>query len=101
MSAHEKRMAALSEQIRELEMENVGPRDWTLMGEATARSRPSNALLEQDLDFDRAARPVPQVTEEKVSSIEALIKKRILEVRPFTGRSHRPLIIPPYSAEQL
>lgn len=82
MSAHEKRMAALSEQIRELETENVGPREWTLMGEATARARPANALLEQDLDFERAARPVPQVTEERVSSIEELVKKRILEVRP-------------------
>ena len=44
MSTHEKRMAALQEEITALESENVAQKHWTLMGEATSRSRPQNAL---------------------------------------------------------
>lgn len=51
------------------------------MGEATSRTRPLNSLLEEDLDFDRAARVVPVVTEETTKTLEDLIKGRILEVR--------------------
>lgn len=81
MTAHQKRMAAIREQIQELETENVSRKDWTLMGEADARARPQNSLLEEDLDFDRVMKPVPLVTEEKVQSLEELIKARILENR--------------------
>ncbi|EJD47644.1 Mpp10 protein [Auricularia subglabra TFB-10046 SS5] len=79
MSTHEKRVAELRAQIAALEEENVAPRAWALMGEAGARARPANALLEEDLEFDRAARPVPAVTEEKVAGLEEMIKQRILE----------------------
>lgn len=50
------------------------------MGEATSRSRPVNSLLEEDLEFERVMKVVPVVTEERVSSLEDTIKKRILEV---------------------
>ncbi|CBQ73442.1 related to MPP10-component of the U3 small nucleolar ribonucleoprotein [Sporisorium reilianum SRZ2] len=79
LSTHEKRVAALKEQIAQLEDENVAKKDWTLMGEAGSRARPQDSLLEQDLEFERAAKVTPQVTEEMTESIEDLIKRRILE----------------------
>ncbi|KZT44337.1 Mpp10 protein [Sistotremastrum suecicum HHB10207 ss-3] len=81
VSSHEARMAAIAEQIADLEAENVGPKDWTLMGEATSRTRPVNSLLEEDLDFEQVQRPVPTITEEKVLGLEDRIKARILENR--------------------
>jgi U3 small nucleolar RNA-associated protein MPP10 len=74
-------MAALREQIATLETENVGPKDWVLMGEAGSRARPQNSLLEEDLDFERVAKAVPVVTETTVLALEETIKARILEGR--------------------
>lgn len=74
-------MASLKEQIAEFEAENVGPKDWVLMGEADSRSRPQNSLLEEDLEFERLAKAVPVITEEVVKSLEERIKARILENR--------------------
>ncbi|SPO24572.1 related to MPP10 - component of the U3 small nucleolar ribonucleoprotein [Ustilago trichophora] len=79
LSTHEKRVAALKEEIARLEDENVAKKDWTLMGEAGSRARPQDSLLEQDLEFERAAKVTPQVTEEMTESIEELIKRRILD----------------------
>jgi U3 small nucleolar RNA-associated protein MPP10 len=79
MTSHEKRMVELSNQIAELEAENIGPKDWVLMGEAGSKSRPQNSLLEEDLDFERVIKPVPVVTQETVSSLEDRIKARIIE----------------------
>ncbi|KAJ7254075.1 U3 small nucleolar ribonucleoprotein complex, subunit Mpp10 [Mycena haematopus] len=81
LSTHEQRMAALREQIASLEAENVGPKDWVVMGEAAARSRPQNSLLEEDLEFERVMRAVPVVTEETVLALEERIKARIIEGR--------------------
>lgn len=84
LSSHEKRQRALAQQIAELEAEAIGPKDWTLLGEASAKTRPENSLLEEDLDFEQMGKVVPVVTEERVASLEELIKKRILDVsRPF------------------
>lgn len=77
-SAHARRQAALAEEIRKLEAANVAKREWTLSGEARAADRPMNSLLEEDLDFERAGKPVPVITAEVSESIEALIKRRIL-----------------------
>ncbi|CDO71533.1 hypothetical protein BN946_scf184911.g3 [Trametes cinnabarina] len=79
LSTYEKRMAALREEIAALEAENVGQKDWTLMGEATSRSRPQNSLLEEDLEFERVMKSVPVITEEVVHSLEERIKSRILD----------------------
>ncbi|KAJ7492583.1 U3 small nucleolar ribonucleoprotein complex, subunit Mpp10 [Mycena latifolia] len=81
LSTHEQRMAALREQISSLEAENVGPKDWVVMGEAGARARPQNSLLEEDLEFERVMKAVPVVTEESVQVLEERIKARILEGR--------------------
>ena len=77
-STHERRKAALQEEIRKLEAANVAKREWTLSGEARAADRPMNSLLEEDLDFERAGKPVPVITAEVSESIEELIKRRIL-----------------------
>ena len=77
-SAHERRKAAIAEEIRKLEAANVAKREWTLSGEARAADRPLNSLLEEDLDFERAGKPVPVITAEVSESIEDLIKRRIL-----------------------
>lgn len=77
-SSHEKRQAALTEQIRALEAANVAKREWTLSGEARANSRPLNSLLEEDLEFERSGKPVPVITQEVTEGLEDMIKRRIL-----------------------
>jgi U3 small nucleolar RNA-associated protein MPP10 len=74
-------MASLREQIASLEAENVGKKDWTLMGEASSRARPQNSLLEEDLEFERVMKSVPVITEETVLGLEEVIKARIMEGR--------------------
>ncbi|KAI3400151.1 hypothetical protein diail_4383 [Diaporthe ilicicola] len=77
-SAHERRQAKLSEEIRKMEAELVAKRAWTLSGEASASARPMNSLLEEDLDFEHAGKPIPVITEEVSEEIESLIKRRII-----------------------
>ncbi|KAJ4486190.1 U3 small nucleolar ribonucleoprotein complex, subunit Mpp10 [Lentinula aciculospora] len=101
LSTHEKRMATLKKQILELEAENVGPKDWVLMGEADSRSRPQNSLLEEDLEFDRAMKSIPVITEEVVKSLEERIKARILENRFDDVVRIRPLDDKPFLPSRL
>lgn len=77
-SAHERRQAKLTEEIRRLEAASVAKRDWTLSGEARAADRPLNSLVEENLDFEHTGKPVPEITAEISESIEELIKRRIL-----------------------
>lgn len=70
----------MAEQIAELESEAIGPKDWTLLGEATSRARPENSLLEEVLDFEQMGKVVPVITEETVKSLEDMIKARIIDV---------------------
>ena len=77
-SSHQQRQAALTAEIRRLEVAAVAKRDWTLSGEARATDRPINSLLEEDIEFERAGRPIPVITQEVSEDIEALIKRRIL-----------------------
>lgn len=81
MTTHERRIAEIKEQIQQLEAENVGQKEWMLLGEAGTRQRPQNSLLEEDLDFDRVQKAVPVITEEEVKTLEDKIKARILEGR--------------------
>jgi U3 small nucleolar RNA-associated protein MPP10 len=66
------------------------------MGEATSRSRPQNSLLEEDLEFDRAMKAVPVITEEVVQDLEDRIKARILEGRFDDVVRRRPLDDKPF-----
>lgn len=96
MTTHEKRMAALQEEIAALEAENVAKKDWTLMGEATSRSRPQNSLLEEDLEYERVQKSVPVITEEVVQSLEERIKARILESQFDDVVRRRPIDDKPF-----
>ncbi|KAK0198426.1 U3 small nucleolar ribonucleoprotein complex, subunit Mpp10 [Armillaria mellea] len=97
-SQHEKRMAALKEQISALEDENVGQKDWVLLGEAHSKSRPQNSLLEEDLEFERVMKAVPVITEEVVQELEERIKARIMDnnfddvvrIRPLDDKPFLP-----------
>ncbi|KAF2184314.1 U3 small nucleolar ribonucleoprotein Mpp10 [Zopfia rhizophila CBS 207.26] len=89
-STHERRQAKIAEEIRRLEAANVAKRDWQLSGEARAADRPLNSLLEEDLDFERAGKPVPVITAEVSEDIEALIKRRILANEFDEIRRRRP-----------
>lgn len=79
LTTHEKRTAAIREQITQLESENVAQKEWMLMGEAGSRQRPQNSLLEEDLEFERVRKTAPVVTEEAVYTLEEKIKARILQ----------------------
>jgi U3 small nucleolar RNA-associated protein MPP10 len=81
LSTYAQRQLALKEQISQLEAENVADKDWTMMGEATSRSRPLNSLLEEDLEFEHRNRVAKVITEEKVAEVEDIIKGRIVEGR--------------------
>jgi U3 small nucleolar RNA-associated protein MPP10 len=78
LSTHEKQRAKIAAEIRRLESAAISKRDWTLSGEARASDRPVNSLIEEDLQFERAGKPVPVITAEVSEEIEALIKRRIV-----------------------
>ncbi|KAI9493554.1 U3 small nucleolar ribonucleoprotein complex, subunit Mpp10 [Zychaea mexicana] len=78
-SVHQKRLDRIKAQIEQFEQENIDAKHWTLRGEATAKSRPVNSLLEEDLEFDHSAKPVPVITQETTNALEDIIKKRILD----------------------
>lgn len=50
-----------------------------MLGEATARARPQNSLLENHLDFNLAQKLPPTITKETTNNIEGVIKQRILD----------------------
>lgn len=50
-----------------------------MSGEVSASKRPSNSLLETDLDFQMAQRLPEPITEETTMQLEDLIKKRIID----------------------
>ncbi|KAL4783248.1 U3 small nucleolar ribonucleoprotein complex, subunit Mpp10 [Aspergillus varians] len=77
-STHEKQRARIADEIRRLESANVAKKEWMVSGEARAAERPTNSLIEEDLDFERIGKPVPVVTTELSESIEELIKRRII-----------------------
>jgi len=52
----------------------MNPKAWQLTGEAMAKDRPANSLLEVHLDFNTATRLPPTITKETTNTIEALIE---------------------------
>lgn len=50
-----------------------------MLGEATAKARPENSLLEENLDFEQISKVVPVITEDTVKTLEDMIKARILD----------------------
>nr|XP_023673137.1 U3 small nucleolar ribonucleoprotein protein MPP10 [Paramormyrops kingsleyae] len=76
-SPFERRQAKMAEKIQELEKAALQEKPWQLTGEATGQLRPENSLLQEDLEFDQAARVAPAITEETTLKLEDIIKQRI------------------------
>lgn len=55
------------------------PSTWQLTGEVNAKARPINSLLAEHLDFNTVSKLPPTITQEKSTTIEAMIKQRILD----------------------
>ncbi|KAM9963298.1 hypothetical protein ACTFIW_006526 [Dictyostelium discoideum] len=79
LSTFQKRAQKIQQRIKELETQNLKKKDWTLVGESSARDRPSDSLLGEVLDYDHTQRATPTITEETNKTIDDMIKKRILE----------------------
>ncbi|KAL1994241.1 hypothetical protein VTN49DRAFT_2910 [Thermomyces lanuginosus] len=77
-STHERQKAKIADEIRRLEAANVAKKEWMYAGEARASQRPSNSLIEHNLEFEHVGKPVPVVTSETTEEIEQLIKRRII-----------------------
>ncbi|KAI8985269.1 U3 small nucleolar ribonucleoprotein complex, subunit Mpp10 [Pilobolus umbonatus] len=78
-SSFQRQQEKLSKQIEQFEEENINTKHWTLRGEASAKVRPVNSLLEEDLEFEHANKPVPVITQETTDTLEEMIKKRIVD----------------------
>ncbi|KAF9954904.1 U3 snoRNP protein [Modicella reniformis] len=78
LSKFEKQQRKLKTQIEALEQENIALKDWTVKGEASSSDRPVNSLLEEDLEFETAAKPIPVITAETTKTLEDIIKDHIL-----------------------
>ena len=76
-SGFEKQQIEIRKQIEQLENEAVAEKKWSLKGEVKAKDRPEDALLTEELEFDRTAKPVPVITSEVTESLEDMIRRRI------------------------
>ncbi|VEU20337.1 DEKNAAC101117 [Brettanomyces naardenensis] len=77
LSSFELQQKKLQEEIASLEAEAVAEKKWTMKGEVSARQRDRDALLDEDLEFERTAKPVPVITQETTETLDELIKRRI------------------------
>ncbi|SMN18209.1 similar to Saccharomyces cerevisiae YJR002W MPP10 Component of the SSU processome and 90S preribosome [Maudiozyma saulgeensis] len=79
LSTYQKQQLEIQKQIAQLEAEAIAEKKWALKGEVRAKERPEDALLTEDLEFERTAKPVPVITTEVTESLEDMIRKRIQE----------------------
>jgi U3 small nucleolar RNA-associated protein MPP10 len=79
LDPHYARRKALKDQIKQLEEENLSKKEWALQGEVSSKARPLDSLIDKNIEFDTALRPVPIITKEFTSNLEDIIKKRIME----------------------
>lgn len=77
LSTFEKQQLEIQKQIEKLEDEAIAEKKWALKGEVKAKDRPEDALLTEDLEFERTAKPVPVITAEITESLEDMIRRRI------------------------
>ena len=80
-SAFQRAQDKLARQINTLEERALQEKTWLLKGEASAKERPKNSVLEADLEFDHVQAPPPVVSEEMTAKLEDIIKARIAEQR--------------------
>ena len=81
LTKHEQKQAKLRQRIEELEEAAMEKKAWNLQGEVGGKKRPENSLLEVDAEWDTTSRAVPEVTVERTTSIEDMIKQRVLDER--------------------
>lgn len=79
LSNFEQRQWEFQAKIDQLEEKNLNGRGWQLMGEADAKTRPKDSLVEQAIQFDRQDKFAPVVDEDKDDELEALIKQRVID----------------------
>lgn len=78
LSTFEKQQRQIQRQISELEAESIAEKKWTMKGEVSGKQRDADTLLEEELEFDRTAKPIPVITQETTETIEEIIKRRIV-----------------------
>jgi U3 small nucleolar RNA-associated protein MPP10 len=79
-SSFEKRQEKLKkqmEQIHDSMLDNLNNKPWQLKGEANAKSRPQDSLLEDYLEFDHTTRVAPQPSIDSTIKLEDMLKQRI------------------------
>lgn len=91
LSTFEKHQLDIQKQIEVLEKEAVAQKKWALKGEVKAQDRPEDALLTEDVEFDRTAKPIPVITAEVTESLEDMIRRRI-QVENFDDLRRRVTI---------
>ncbi len=79
LSAHEERAKKMTALTEDLEKEALAEKPWKMMGETSSKKRPENSLLETTPEFEFATKMAPVITEEHTTSIEEMIKQRILD----------------------
>lgn len=101
LSKFEKQQKEMRSIIEELESANVAPKKWEVSGEAKAKDRPQNSLIEAELDFERSAKPVPIITQDSVETLEEMIRRRI-RLNEFDELSRKiPTGIPEFQRSKL
>lgn len=79
LSSFERQQLEIQQEISKLEKEAVAEKKWALKGESKAKERPADSLLQEELEFERTAKPVPVITKEITESLEEMIRRRIKE----------------------
>lgn len=77
LSNFDKQQIRMQKKIALLEEEASKSRPWHLQGEAKAKQRPQNSLLETHLEYDRADKIAPVITLATTATLEDMIKQRI------------------------
>ncbi|AQZ13010.1 MPP10 (YJR002W) [Zygosaccharomyces parabailii] len=77
LSTFERQQLEIKKQIDQLEAEAIADKKWALTGEVQSKDRPQDALLEEEIEFDRTSKPVPVITKEVSESLEEMIRRRI------------------------
>jgi len=78
-TTHAKQQAKLAKQIKQYEEELLMEKPWQMKGETKATSRPIDSLLDSTPEFELANKQAPAITVEHTTSLEEVIKRRIIE----------------------
>ena len=76
-SSHEIAQERLAKKINKMEEAAVGDKDWQMVGEVSAPTRPENSLLSEHLEYNTAAKQAPIITEEVSRRLEDIILQRV------------------------